>query len=126
MIARDELDDQPLGGWRGEFTTAPPQPPRVPPTPLVIEPPDWEAELAERPDTPADAAPVVPAYSTLVDYDPPELPGPPVVMQPLARFVPPEPDWRAEEVERERQRAAEIQNEIERPQQRYPAKRRIE
>lgn len=54
--------------------------------------------------------------------DPPPPPGPPEQSEPLIRFQPPPPDWRAEQEAWARKEAAEKQAELEPPQQAYPAK----
>lgn len=40
--------DAPIGGWRGEWAVQRDEPPPVPPSPLAIPPPDWDAEQAQR------------------------------------------------------------------------------
>ncbi len=52
----------------------------------------------------------------------PQPPGPPVVLEPLIRPLPPPPDWRAEEAERARQRAAEAQERLEPARDPYRAR----
>jgi hypothetical protein len=52
----------------------------------------------------------------------PEPPGPPVVLEPLIRPLPPPPDWRAEEAELARQRAAEVQERLEPARDPYRAR----
>jgi hypothetical protein len=52
--------------------------------------------------------------------DPPPLPGPPEVLQPLLPPLIPAPDWRAEEQARAREEAAE--KELEPEPDRYPAR----
>ena len=125
-----EFADLPFGGHAGEWlsggqaATAPP-----PPQPLVIEPPPWAAEetgplvpLAspatgeERPD----ALAMMRAEDAETSW--PEPAGPPVVGEPLIRPMPPPPDWRAEEAERERHRAAEVQERLEPARDPYPAR----
>ena len=45
---REREPDAPIGGWRGQWAVQREEPPRVPPQPFVIPPPDWRAEEAGR------------------------------------------------------------------------------
>lgn len=108
----------PFGGWGGERLPVGQAAP-APPQPLVIERPPWAGEMgagafAERPAPVAarlDAVAVMRAQDG--ETSSPEPPGSQVVLEPLIRPLPPPPDWRAEEAERERQRAAEVQQRLE-------------
>jgi hypothetical protein len=140
MVA--EFHDRPFGS-RGEMLAPPPSAPPPPaPQAFVIPPPDWAAEERER-----DAAnrsrvsdsegPQMSAIEKMMadalergEIDEPAPLGPPVQVQPLQRFVPPEPDWN--EVEREatarnrrerRQHALDVLNEEETPA-RFPPPQR--
>jgi hypothetical protein len=66
IMAREEADT-PFGGWGGEELLRNDAPPPPAPEPLRIDPPDWEAELAEEEPAPA------PAIAAMLgdDYDPP-------------------------------------------------------
>src|SRR5262245_15008510 len=111
-----ERSDMPRGGYAG--ATLPASAPRpTPPAPLVIEPPDWTAEARRRAERdaaePEPGPQFTPVESMLAaaaergELEELPAPAPPVVYEPLRRFVPPEPDWRAEEAERDRPRRAE-------------------
>lgn len=123
-----EFADLPFGGHAREWLSggqAAPAPP--PPQPLVIEPPPWAAEdtgplvpLASPATERPDALAVMRAEDGETSW--PEPPGRPVVMEPLIRPLPPPPDWRAEEAERVRQRAAEVQESLEPARDPYPAR----
>ena len=100
-----------------------------PPPPIVGEPPPWAAEESGPPvplaspatgDERPDALAVIKAEDG--ETSSPEPPGPPVVLEPLIRPLPPPPDWREIEAERERQRAAETQERLEPPRDPYPAR----
>jgi hypothetical protein len=54
--------------------------------------------------------------------DPPPPPGPPEQSEPLIRYQPPPPDWRKEELELARRKAAENAPDLEPEQSPYPAK----
>jgi hypothetical protein len=92
-------------GTAGEFTVARSDPPPQPPPRPTIPPPDWEAEAAQNGGNRQNTQPIEPGAAVAAmmaaaePYDPP-APGPIEVSTPLARFVPPEPDWRREELER--------------------------
>jgi hypothetical protein len=118
-VTAAEFAELPFGGHAGEWLSggrATPAPPL--PQPLVIEPPPWAGQEADplvrapvseqRPD----ALSVMRAW----DDDADRWPDPTVsveVVAPLVRPLPPPPDWRAEEAERQRQRAAEAQAALE-------------
>jgi hypothetical protein len=79
-----------------------------PPQPHVIEPPPWadtEGDVSLAPIAAPDPGPPLDALSALKADEPYEPPpfslDPPVVIEPLQRPVFPEPDWRAEEAERQ-------------------------
>src|SRR5689334_21334280 len=116
-----EVEARPFG-VAGEWLSggqAAPAPP--PPQPFTPPPPDWNAELRERREREAsivDAAPgpQVTAVERMLGDDgrePGPPPGPALTYEPMLRFVPPAPDWRAEEEERQRQRAGEAQQHLE-------------
>jgi hypothetical protein len=127
-VTAAEFADLPFGGHAREWLSggqAAPAPP--PPQPLVIEPPPWAAEdtgplvpLASPATERPDALAVMRAEDGETSW--PEPPGRPVVMEPLIRPLPPPPDWRAEEAERVRQRAAEVQERLEPARDPYPAR----
>jgi hypothetical protein len=129
-VTAAEFAELPFGGHAGEWLSggqAAPAP--MPPQPLVIEPPPWATD---------ETGPVVPlaAPASVSGAQPTALeamraedgetswpePGPPVVLEPLIRPLPPPPDWRAEEAERERLRAAEAQEKLEPARDPYPAR----
>jgi hypothetical protein len=120
-MRRDEGDELPFLA-KGELATPKRDEPTPVPEPLRIEPPDWEAEAAERGDHEDPAA----MFSGYAEYDPPPPAlGPVERVEPLARPTFPAPDWRAEEQERARQAAADKRMaELEPEPQRYPAKRK--
>lgn len=88
----------PVRGQAGEMIVAAPSKPQpAPPQPFVIPP--WpEEERRREAAVIAAAEPPAEPISIGDDWDPPapEL-GPPLKLEPLQRFVPPPPDWRAEE-----------------------------
>ena len=105
MIAEgDGFRDKPFGSSGEMLPTPSPTERPPPPTPLRIDPPPWQEQLEAGTfdlsalDPPSPAPLVPPA---LGDFDPPPPQGPPVVLEPLARPTFPEPDWRAEERERQ-------------------------
>jgi hypothetical protein len=95
----------------------------------MIEPPPWGGEEtgpivplaspASAPEQPT-ALEVMRAEDGDVEWAPP--PGPPMEYEPTVRFTPPPPDWRAEEAERDRVRAAETQDKLEPNRDPYPAR----
>src|SRR5262245_29652416 len=105
-IRSQEFDEQPWGGHDGELLPRSPAPPT--PEPLRIAPPDWAAEARERGDDveTEERLPLAEAVKAMVVAEKPEPDAPrtggPVTLEPLRRFVPPEPDWREEEAEAER------------------------
>ena len=108
----------------GQAAPAPP-----PPQPLVIEPPPWVSEetgpllpLASAASTPAPTAlEVMRAEDGDTEWpDDPTLPH--QRYEPLIRPLPPAPDWRQEEIERDRVRAAEAQERLEPSRETYPAR----
>jgi len=126
----DEFHDQPFGGWAGERLPAEPLTPApAPPQPVVIEPPPWAGREGDLASIEPSPTPRVDALAELRADELDELPappGPPMVYEPLHRPVFPPPDWRAEEAERQRVRAAEIQDELEPARSPYPARRDAE
>jgi hypothetical protein len=131
MLTAETFADLPFGGYAGEWVSggqAPPAPP--PPQPLVIEPPEWagqEADPTLAATLPSTGTERLDALAELriaegdneIAFDPTL----PIEEYPeLVRFVPPEPDWQAEEAERDRQRAAAAQEALEPTRNPYPAK----
>ena len=129
MLA-EQHEDRPMGGFAGEWLTpAKPEPAPPPPTPLQIPPPPWhgqEGDVTLVPDAAPDPGPPLDALSALKAaeaYEPPPLSlEPPIQYEPLHRFVPPAADWRAEQEERDRQTAREVQDRLEVTPERYPAR----
>jgi hypothetical protein len=127
-VTAREFAELPWGGHAGEFLGGHAAPAPPPPTPLQIEPPPWAGEETGPlvPLTSPAAAPqptaleVMRAEDGSVEWAP--LPGPPMECEPLVRPLPPPPDWRAEEAERDRVRAAEAQEKLEPARDPYPAR----
>jgi len=104
-----------------------PEPAPPAPEPLVIEPPPWaQGDVALAPLATPDPGPPLDALSALkVDepFEPPPLDlEPPEVYAPLVPVAIPAPNWRAEQAERDRVRAAEAQEKLEPTRSIYPAK----
>jgi hypothetical protein len=104
-------------GIAGEVITSnrvDPLPPA--PQPFSPPPPDWEEEArlrAERGDVEPEARPgALAELKADEEREPPAfMRGPPLVLPPLERPVFDPPDWRDEELERERQRTAGVEAE---------------
>jgi hypothetical protein len=95
-LLSDEFEAKPFGSF-GELAAAhAPQPTMVTGRP-VIPPPPWVTDPDFR-DLPREEAPK--PNLPVGEYDPPDFGVPDNSFVPLTRFVPPEPDWRAEELER--------------------------
>jgi hypothetical protein len=133
MMTAETFEAMPFGGWGGErLPTARPEAAAVPPQPLVIEPPPWagmEADptLVLAPPATAggdhlDALAAMKLADASADAWP-DLAGPPEQYEPLVGPLPPPPDWRAEEAERDRVRAAEAQEKLEPSRERYSVRR---
>jgi hypothetical protein len=111
MLAAERAD-MPFGAV-GEFLSRRDEPaPPPPPAPFVIEPWTTEERVAAMAAPEPEPRPLDDALAELKrnagDDDWPEPPGPPIPPSlPLERFVPPPPDWRAEEREREKVEASE-------------------
>jgi len=130
-VTAAEFAELPFGGHAGEWLSgAQPAPAPAPPQPLVIEPPPWAGGEAgpfvslDSVSRPGDTAPTALEVMRAEDGDDadrwPDPTAPVEVIAPLVRFVPEPPDWRAEEAERERQRAAEMQDALEPARSPYP------
>jgi hypothetical protein len=130
MLAEQHAD-RPMGGLAGEWLTpAKPEPAPPPPEPLRIEPPPWagqEGDAALVPIPEPDLGPPLDALSALKAadaYEPPPFSlEPPIQNEPLVRFVPPPPDWREEELQRERAQNAQTQQALEPSDSSYPLRR---
>jgi hypothetical protein len=124
--------EMPFGCWGGErLPVVKPEAAPPPAQPLVIEPPPWAGQESD----PTLAAPVVERRLDALtelrsrDVDDDRWPDPTAPVEwyePLARPLPPPPDWRAEEAERQRQKAAEAQHALEPTRSSYPAPRGAE
>lgn len=139
-----EHADRPFGGWGGELLPGAPPAPATPAQAdggLRIEPPPWHGQegdldlsqllAPEAPSTEISALEALKAASG-DGYDPPPWRPFAPPLEPLQRFVPPEPDWKEEEGERaardraEKERAARerraelLQELLVEDQERYP------
>lgn len=111
MLAAEKLESMPLGGWGGETLVAPadPAPPPPAPEPFIVEPWPEEERLRAMQDNAEPPDPAMTAHQAMMaaalargEVDWPEVPGPPLQLPPLERPRFPEPDWRAEQLERAR------------------------
>jgi hypothetical protein len=131
---RGEFDAKPFGS-HGAMLPVPAAPPPQPPPKPAIPPPPWAGQeggltaalqnMERTSDEPELTALEAMKAASGDGYDPPEW-GPPETTQPLARFIPPEPDWREEE--RLRARALHEEHALDEeqparhpPPQRWPA-----
>ena len=130
-VTAAEFHSMPFGGHAGEWLSGGQAAPAPPPQPLVIEPPPWAGQEGD----PTLVAPVVEqrldALTDLrsrdVDDDRwPDPTAPVEVIAPLVRPLPPPPDWRAEEAERQREKTAEAQESLEPARSPYPVPRGTE
>ena len=106
--------DRPHGSHGEMLPSPPPTPPAQLGQTFVIEPPDWESELAARPpDPPSDPTDTIGALASMRieagDLD--DLPEfvLPLTLPRLERPKPPAPDWSRESTERSEQHLAELQ-----------------
>jgi hypothetical protein len=125
-VTAAEFADLPFGGHAGEWLSGGQAAPAPPPQPLVIEPPPW-AGAETRPIVPLAAVSASAAQPTALEVmraeDGDSEWAPPLVLDPLMPVAIPPCDWRLEEAERERIRAAETQERLEPSRNPYPATR---